>query len=286
MQPPPNLAYVRPLLERMASTVWPVLRQSVTPITVIQGERTIQWGTGTFFRVAEDSFMVTACHVWDEAARCGFDHDLHVFDLDGHVQGDVQMRPVPLTGTVHCVKAPPDVAIFELAPEVVSALDGRRFLRLNEVELRARQPGRCWVFGFPSDATELIPAQSHFRFNQFFMLAPFYERPVALENYDPVFHFLLDGAKDDLCQLDGTAAEMPRHLNGISGCSIWRPEWPASNSPEDWSPDRTRIVGVQTSYYPKTSVIRATHWAAVANALYQRRPDLRPAIEFHLGPAR
>jgi hypothetical protein len=46
---------------------------------------------------------------------------------------------------------------------------------------------------------------------------------VSLVNYDPRLHFLLDVARDDLWQPDGSPEEMPYRLNGISGCSIWQP---------------------------------------------------------------
>ena len=284
MQPNEVVVRARPLIERMASTLWPILREAVTPITVIQGERSIQWGTGTFFRVAEESFLVTACHVWDEAVRCGFDHDLFIFDLGSRVEEGVSLRPVALSGTIHRVKDPPDVAVIELDTKVVAQLSACRFLRLSEVGLRPMQMGPCWVFGYPLESTEDIPARSLFRFSQFFMLAPFYQRPVSLENYEPRLHFLLDVARDDLWQPDGNPGEMPYRLNGVSGCSIWQPEWPKDNSPDSWDPGRTRIVGVQTSYYPKPSVIKATAWGAIASVLYQVRPDLRSVIELNLGP--
>jgi hypothetical protein len=65
-----------------ASKLWPTLRRSVPPIAVIREKQTLQWGTGTFFRVAEDSFLVTASHVWEEVVRRGFESDLHVFVSD------------------------------------------------------------------------------------------------------------------------------------------------------------------------------------------------------------
>ena len=76
---------------------------------------------------------------------------------------------------------------------------------------------------------------------------------------------------------------MPNRLNGISGCTVWQPEWQPGNDAALWTPERTRIVGVQTSYYRQSSLIKATGWGAVANVLYQRRPELRTVIEFHLG---
>jgi hypothetical protein len=285
MQPARILPGLRPLLDRMAAALSPVIRESVTPIAVIRGELTRQWGTGTFFRVADESFLVTACHVWDEATRCGFDHELFVFDLDGRVDEHVGLRPVPLSGTLHRVKDPLDVAILQLDAKVVDLLKEVRFLRLDEVTVRPRQRGLCWVFGFPLERAEDCPTRSLFLFNPFFLATPFHRGRVShLENYDPKVHFLLDAAHDNLCFPDGMPADMPNRLNGISGCSIWQPEWPEGNAVEKWDPSRTRIVGVHTSHYPKSSIIKATSWGAVAAALYQCRPDLRPVIQFHLGP--
>src|SRR5262245_7209890 len=105
MRPPVTIDAIRPLLDRMASTIFPVLRQSVTAIAVIQGERTIQWGTGLFFRVADDSFVVTACHVWEEAVRYGFNQDLYVYRTNGDTEGEAEVHPVPLTGKLHRAKA-------------------------------------------------------------------------------------------------------------------------------------------------------------------------------------
>jgi hypothetical protein len=285
MEPSAALARIRPLLVRMASTLWPVIRKSVTPIAVIQGERTIPWGTGTCFRVADESFLVTACHVWDMAEKNGFDHDLYVFDLDGDFDGQAKVRPVPLTGRLYRVRDPHDVAVLELDSSTVSEFRTRTFLRLSEVALRPRWRHSCWVLGFPLEAAVSVAAQSLFRFNQLFLLAPFCQRDVALDNYDPAWHFLLDATRDSRWQLDGTPGEMPRRLNGISGCSLWETEWPPDNAPDSWKPESTRIVGVQTSYYEKSSIIKATHWGAVADVLYQVRPDLRPSIEVHLGLA-
>jgi hypothetical protein len=266
----------------MASTLWQVFRQSVTPISVIQGEQAIQWGTGTFFRVDEASFLVTACHVWEDAVRCGYERDLFVFGIDG----EVQMKPVPLKGNLHRAKDPADVAVFALDETTVSGLGESRFLRLNEVGLRPREPGWCFVFGFPVEPKKEVADLSPFKFNQLFLLAPLTLEGDGLDGYSRDYHFLLDASRDDLWLPDGTPGELPHRLNGISGCSVWQPELPQGNVVDNWKPDCTRIVGVQTSYYRKPSFIKVTHWAAVATVLYKSRPDLRRILEFHFGPAR
>src|SRR5689334_13305696 len=123
----------------MSVTLFPILQQSVTPIAVIRGQTRTQWGTGTFFRVAEESFLVTASHVLETAKRHGFESGLHVFDLEGRVEDGVRMRPVSLAGTVRHIAHPADVAIIELDERVASELGGRRFLRLSEVGLLPRE---------------------------------------------------------------------------------------------------------------------------------------------------
>lgn len=283
MQPTSGLEAVRPLLDLMARTLWPLFQRAVTPIAAIRGEQTVPFGTGTFFRVADESFLVTAAHVWEEAERLGFGQELFAFDPVESAGGLFTMNAVPLAGTWHYAKDPADVAIMELDRPVVELLRGAHFLRLNEVALRPRPGGRCWVFGFPAETARDLAADRLFRFDPFCLMAPQHPGDAALDGYDPAGHFLLDAARDDMWRPDGTRSDMPYRLNGISGCSVWQPEWPPGNDAARWDPARTRIVGVQTSYYRKKSLIKATGWGAVASVLHQRRADLRPAIEFHLG---
>jgi hypothetical protein len=284
MEPADALAVARPLIERIATALMLVLRESVTPIAVIRGEQTIQWGTGTFFRVADESFLVTASHVWEQAVRQHVEKDLHIFDVAGRREEGFSLRPVPFVGRIYRAPDPLDVAIVRLPQETVKELQGCRFLRLSEVSPRPRVPGRCWVFGYPLEVVQDSPENSRFVFNHLFLSAPVCEPPPALDNYDPHLHFLLDAARDDIWQPDGTPATLPHRLNGISGCSIWQTEWPKGGSADSWDPQSTRVVGVQTSYYRESSLVKATPWGVVAHILYEARPDLRPAIELNLGP--
>jgi hypothetical protein len=261
-----------------------MLRHAVTPIAAIKEGRTIQMGTGTFLRVADAFFLVSAAHVFTAATKLGFGGCLHVFDVAGTAEGKTEIRPVPLDGTLYRMDDPPDVAVYELTGDVASALTGCHFLRLTEVGPRPAPGGRCWVFGFPHETAKDLPGQDVFRFGPFFLLAPLHNTDGSLENYDPDIHFLLDAARDDLARSDGTPGHMPAFLNGISGCSVWQSEWPRSLSPDDFDPGRTRIVGVQTSCYARSSLIKATSWVAVASLLYRSRPDLQGAIELTLGP--
>jgi hypothetical protein len=213
-----TLAAVRPLLDKMAFDLLTLLRESITPISALRGEQTVQLGTGTFFRVADESFLVSASHVWEEAGRYGFGKELCVFDPDRSTETGVTfLRPVGLLGKLYRVKEPLDVAILHLDDKAVDQLKHVRFLRLDQVGVRPRRKDRCWVVGFPHESLKDMPAQSQWMFNPFVLLAPFYEGPVALENYDPKVHFLLDAARDDLWELDGTPANLGEDGSGRRG---------------------------------------------------------------------
>lgn len=283
MRPTVPLEIARPVLERMAQTLFATIRRSVTPLAVILPDRTLQWGTGTYFRVADDSFVVTAAHLWTEAVKYGVQDSLHIFDVSGEHEQGVSIRPVPLNGNVYRADDPADVALFHLDSETVSRISDAHYLRLNQVKLAPQHPVRCWVFGFPQELAKDVPHERLFRFEHLFLYVPFYAGETFLENYEPRLHFLLDAARNDLVGFDGTPADLPRP-HGISGCSVWQTAWPADNRPESFDPEQTRIVGVETSYYPDRSLIKATAWGAVASVLWQSRPDLRDAIEMTLGP--
>jgi hypothetical protein len=279
MQPILDLQTIRPLLERMAPAVWAVARECVTPIAVVHADRTHQWGTGTLFRVADQCFMVTAAHVWQEAERANLDGHLCLFSYEA--SGD--SRPVSFGGRMHLLSDPHDVAVLALEASVVADLGDRRFLRLSDVAFRPHPRGLLWVYGFPQETAVRSPGDSELRFQPLWCLLPRVGGDTTLENFDPRFHFLLNAARESLVDRDGIPAEMPRRLRGISGCSIWQPEWPADNDPESWKPDGTRIVGVETSLYPGPSFIKATCWEAIVHVLHVACPDLRKVLQLHFG---
>lgn len=274
-----DLGPVRPVIERMAETLWPIFRKSITPIVSIRDGNTTHLGTGTYFRIGEECFLVTAAHVWDAALRLGLDKSLHIFN-----DNEASLAPVPLFAELYHAKDPADVAVFALDSDSSPRLEGSYFLRLGDAALQPPTSGWCWVVGFPAEMAGERGAAFHF--DQFSLLAPIDTRDLALDRFNPRLHFLLDAAREYVALPDGTAGNLPNRLEGISGCSIWAVQWPRDNRAESWDPGTTRIVGVQTSYYRTSSVIKATRWAAVVDVLVHSRPDLRGSVEMNFGPPR
>ena len=93
-----------------------------------------------------------------------------------------------------------------------------------------------------------------------------YPEWLDLPNFDERFHVALCWGDDP---------ELPKLMKGISGCAIWK----LSDLPvaDDWSPEKARIVAVQTSVYGdrRLKAIRGTQWKWVLQVLINMHPDLR-----------
>jgi hypothetical protein len=279
MQPPENLATRRSLIEKMAGWLRPILRRSVTPIVVQDGEEDRQHGTGTFFRIGDASFLLTAGHVWKDAKRSK--RQLSIFAIGGSGEGEQRLKKVPLAGRWYSSPDSFDVALIELERSVAECLGACHFLHLTDVRLWPAAPGWCWVYGFPTETC--AGDSSLLRFNELFLGAPFNQQDLTLENHDQDLHFLLDADRNDLWLSNGTRADLPTRLDGMSGCPIWQSIWPNQDLDAPWDCRCARIVGVQTSYYRQSSVIKATPWVAVAHIIRRVRPDLRKILDLNFG---
>lgn len=277
MRPPDHFADDLPKTLELHSALAPKLVRCITPIAATVESTTFQLGTGTFFRAADYSFLVTAAHVLRKAKKLGAQIRL----LDGEsTDRCVKYQDVPLRKwTAYIGKEPADIGIIPLEREVVSELANRWFLRLDEVAIRPSVPGGCWVMGYPAETVAYSDAGRQMTYSPFLLAAPLVEPNASLENFDQDYHLLLNAGRDDLWWPDGTPARMPSQLGGISGCPVWQVVWPDGR----WQPEHVRIVGVQTAHYPRRSLIKATHWGAVAVVLGEYCPDLRGIIEMHLG---
>lgn len=69
----------RAFIERMGETLLPLFTKCVIPIFGEQNGAAIQCGTGTLFRVADVSFLVTASHVADIKTK----HGIRLYISDG-----------------------------------------------------------------------------------------------------------------------------------------------------------------------------------------------------------
>ncbi len=261
--------------QRMWSDLQPKFRRCVLPIQASDGSRSGVIGTGTLFRVAEKSFLVSAHHVFTQATTNDYGLSLH--DLCP----DSDAPPLPLVGRV-VFSAAYDVAVMELSPEIVAGLPNRTFLSVHEADRMSRRPagGVFALFGYPSvqvtpreNLDLLIMPLGHFS-NRF--IGP----NESFEDFDPRSHLLVDGERNGR-QLDSTGRPLPGSLKGMSGCSIWHVYFPGL-SLKHWTPDDVVIVGVQTGVYKNGTVIKGTRWSVVDQLIRKTYPELSGPLDLHI----
>jgi hypothetical protein len=108
--------------------------------------------------------------------------------------------------------------------------------------------------------------------------------PNGVANFVPELHFVLNTQRGGLVDADGRPATIPDKLNGLSGAPVWQTWWPSKDFPDVWRSRQARVVGIQTSYYSKKSLVKATDWAAAVYFIWEQHPELRPVLDMHFGP--
>jgi hypothetical protein len=244
-------------------------------LVVVRGDRLVtQMGTGTLVRIEDCHFMVTASHVFDKIDEFGLGASIPV--------GDPAV-PMPLRGRLCQSEKPLDVAVFLLDQSLVEGLKDKKYLTLPRIEFR-NDLGDGWFFlrGFPSvdsyTSKDLL-AMTQKAFN--YRTSRHRGRTSSLAGYEPDVHLLLDMGGETRFADDLTPTELPKSLGGISGSSIWL-GYSERDFAGEWTPDRAKVVAVQTCVYTDNKVIRGTRWAGVAVVIWDNFPELHEALAKHL----
>ena len=266
---------------------------STVPIVVYDEGVVRQHGTGTLLRVADHFLLITAAHVFKEAAMaqktlgCGGTRD-------GYFVAQKNNAHVSSEGQYGSTGDPLDVGLYRIPIEDVARFDPKRFLSLGDVDT-GPQPARgvYSLHGYPcvwatpggdGEKTTLKPLQhTTYRCN----------REQLLEDYQDQLHILLDGQLEQVTNEQaepvgyfdrhGAAVPFPRGLGGMSGCSAWcvgNLDVPI----ERWSQQKPRLAGIQTGVYHSSKIIKVSRWIAVATLILAVFPELRKSFElFRLG---
>jgi hypothetical protein len=273
----------------LEARVPPLAWNCTVPIVIAHEGNVHHHGTGTLLRIADHHFLVTAGHVFKQAAQHGKSLGIGGAS-DGRFIGLSGNTLVSAEGQYGSADDPLDIGLHVLSPSAVGRLSSRQFVTLGDVDFEPQTNAAVYtLFGYPAiwskpSCSDSDPLQ--FRPLQYTTLG--YDRDVdALENYQEVLHLLLDarlqgitgddGRPVSFCDLSGQAAEFPRKLGGISGCSVWRIGG-FSRSSDLRDPERARLVAVQTSVYHSKKAIKATRWIAVSTLIHGAFPELRPAL--------
>lgn len=260
----------RKFIARMDADMMPVFNKCVVAIYGEHNDMAIQCGTGTLFRVADYSFLISACHVTDLARR---GVQLYVSDA---IQG---AKGIPLEGILHS-ESNLDVSVWHLAPQVVAGLSNRKFLTLHHADRADLRVSRGWYYlhGYPNCWSDPNPEQQKTTVKPFTYGTVLYQGEThTFAGYDPQLHVLLAAPKDGNVDSHGTETEMPTSLKGISGCSIWQAYYEGLPS-KSWSVDDAVVVAVQTGVYRNGTVVRGTRWWIIEKILSKNYPDLEAPL--------
>jgi hypothetical protein len=274
--------------KRINDCIPPKAWDSNVGIIIVLDKTLHQFGTGTLFRVADESFIVTAAHVIKEAYK--LDKGLCVTASNEsfvRVHGNWICSSEGQYGTAG---DPFDIAVLQLDSNTVERLKDNFFLRLDDVIFdEDLSKGIFCLFGFPS-----LLSRASVNVDTKLILTPFqyatysYEGPTdMLSEYQNRFHLLLSANPNETTDIrgrhfafanrDGNRLQFPADLGGISGCSVWMVAT-RDIQEEDWSKKRVGVVAVQTSVYSRSQIIKSTRWVAVSTLLHEAFPQLRPAL--------
>lgn len=280
-------------LVRATSACTPALVAAST-VAVVAGRAPLvrQIGTGTLLAVGDAHFVVTAAHVLVHAEERGMS-----VGISGSVRG--QLTALPGTWMVTSAEKagdgndPHDVALFRLGERELSRLGEVKFVRIGDVSFERDLSNKYFVVsGFPgmwsteSAADDQVMQSKLLQYGTY----AFQGSSSGLLGYDPDRHFLLEASPATLVDHEGEpmqlrwrsghSARMPDDLAGISGCSVWA-IGDFRNPVKAWSPDSARIVGIETSVFPRAGAIKATRWNAITTLLHGVFPDLRRIVEWY-----
>ncbi len=262
-------------LSRMGDSLSDLFFRSVTPICILpEGGAPITRGTGTCFRIASRSFLVTASHVADLARKEGL--QLAVADA---IQG---ARMLPLHGRLCVAEGTCDVAAWELPGDLVQQLPNRRFLSLADIDFSERvREGWFYLHGYPEcwsvdrDNKNATTTGTWFTYG-----AMLYDGP-SFDKYNSPYHILLGAPNAEHISADGRPAKLPQDFKGLSGCSIWQ-AFVLGHSLPHWTVEDVKITAIQTGTHENGTIVKGTRWMAVAYLLWQNYRDLRAPLAIHL----
>jgi hypothetical protein len=179
---------------------------------------------------------------------------------DHLTMSDAQATSVPIQNAIEGSDHE-DIAALEILP---SFADTSRF-RFAELPPKQRSLDlgeEVLVYGFPSD---LIVDVTNRRLDQLGKAVHahaewtrVFGRKNRIGGYDPQVNFLLIYAREE-------GEDVSEKPHGLSGCGVWR----GPSLPRDgiWSPTATELVGIQSSWYRKAGLLKATRIEKVLDLL-------------------
>lgn len=252
------------------------LFRSSVPIVIDDQQTAGVEATGVLFRAAERHFLLSASHVLQQipknAARLGV-----------ALADDLFMPLAAGRATWASDDDRYDVGAVLLTEPAVAAFkaSGFRFLDVTDVHgVDPQEPpdGGYVVFGYPTSATTSTSDGAILPVPHYLSSIVYRGDTSALSStYDPEVHVLLHFDRSSVRNTEDTGelATAP-DPHGVSGGSVW---W--AYAPSDvggWRPEFAKLVGLQSSYFRSSGLLKFTPWQFIEWLLAREYPDIAPAL--------
>jgi hypothetical protein len=280
---------VNALYTRMQDAMIPLVQRHVVSIAAYDSKAGLrQHATGTLVRFSDHFFLVTAAHAIEayHKGKCPYP-DLRLFIDNGDSEDLVPLYgSYQATQTVRDQERPRlrlqgerddlwDIGLWNLDRRTVDALTKKRFLNRRSISITDDlTTGAYFLAGCPCSwaRTDAPPWSIKWKWLRY-ITHPYPERDALPKDFDDRFHIALCLGEDP---------ELPRQMEGISGCAIWKlADLPVK---EDWTVDQARVVAVETGVFTKRprKAIKGTKWQCVAKVLAKLHPEIRETFKLWL----
>jgi hypothetical protein len=243
-----KLAFARRATERMAWYTHPF----IASIVGVDDSSHLNPHVGSAVRLksGDDRYLITAAHVLKTAVgRFG----------SAAVSAERGAPPYPLPPDANCIDDDLDVALFRLPASYRAHKIDFWPLRRTDSDDAKLATDFLLVHGFPKARSNVAAAGVFNRSLPYGVMLRDDDLPHDLR----ASQFAMDFDPANFVAPDGSDWVDPE---GLSGSPVWRIGATAIRA-RDWTPERSRLVGVVTQWKPDQKVIVATKWEAIEKVL-------------------
>jgi hypothetical protein len=270
----------------------PIL-QTTMPVYACPSGHAWLCATGVLLVIRDKHFILSAAHVFDNWPG---PIPLNITDRVAGNQlfpiGKVTMWRSPTKDPPNRLADDPfDSCVIEISratAERITAGNNFRFLGLSELDPWSKQDPRDWysVGGFPGKLNQKEIAPGVLGSNLCVYATCLYcgERgDIPWTDADQGVGILLDYGQRTT-QDDSGQFVKPPHPAGMSGGGMWRVARYGTDM-NGWSPENVKLIGIQSSVYEPTFVLRGTRIEHPLGFIYRGHEDVRPELDRHFGQA-
>jgi len=257
---------------RIREEAFPRIEAASVPIYGFQNDEVRQDRTGILFRIADAYFILTAAHNLQAIiqARIPLCAD---FSVTHHV-------PIPIVEAEFQAteEGGRDVAAIRLPLSVVEEFPPERiFLTMADMDCKS-QPTKGFyaLFGFPNAWYRRVDDVQ--RTDPLAFVGSLYDGEMNPDAFfDPAVHIAMGFDQQAINALTHEEVTIP-HINGLSGCGLWRIAPYSKAALTNWNPGKVRLVAIQHRWFSRRCYVQGTWIGHALDLIRDKYPTLQEAM--------